>query len=493
VNSFLPPTLPPRQKRFAPKLAERPTIDQYLLLSMLVHVFIIVAFGDTTGGTSKTLGSIGGITVSLRGLAPAPVAPASPGGGLKMDTGRFLPPTDATAASAPAAASKSPAPSGPAAAPPPQSRQPDLAAPEIPQVLAKPVEKPVTDFVVPAPVAGRDSTAPADQGARPIAVVPVKIEPLAPVKPDTGFAAFVDSPRLPEPVQVTPLPAPLAPIFPPKMDAGFAPPVVLTPPTMPTLTKLPAIAAPLPTPELAPYRAPTLSNVPVVTPAPLETLPAPRINQTFAAPTEAKALAEPVAAPAPLAPLPPVQLDREFAAPVEVRRTDIIVAPPSPLTPLPPATVNRELTPYIEQRARELPAAAATPAATAPVTATPSPAASKPASGDTLTNPATAPGISRDAVLPGATQSNPNDSRTTPRINLDSLKDRARAITREGTGPRTVFPSLTAPKPPPKSATQEAFDKALKRPDCKDVYADMGLAAVIPLVRDAVTEKGCKW
>lgn len=490
MNSFLPPTQHPRQKRFAPNRAERATIDQYLLLSMLVHVFIIVSFGDTSGGTAKSTGATGGMTVSLRGPA---TAPATSGGGLRLDAGRFLPPPDArtprpavpNVPRAPTAANEA------TNAAPPQSPQPDAAAAEVPPVLATPVEKPVTDFVVPAPTPGRDTTAPPDPGARPAPFVPARIEPLAPVKPDSGFAAFVDSPRLPEPVQVAPLPAPLAPITPANIDTGFAPPVVLTPPTMPTLTKLPALAAPLPTPELAPYRAPTISNVPVVTPAPLESLPAPRIDQTFAAPAEAKALAEPVTAPAALTPLPPVKLDREFAAPVEVKRTDLIVAPPAPLTPLPPATVNREMTPYLEQRARELPASAGVPAAAVPAAA--APGVSKPAGGDTLTSPATTPGLTRDAALPGPVPTGANDTRTPPRIDLDSLKDRARAITREGTGPRTVFPSLTAPKPPPKSATQEAFDKALKRPDCKDVYADMGLAAVIPLVRDAVTEKGCKW
>ncbi len=486
MNSFLPPIQPPRQKRFAPRQAERATIDQYLLLSMLVHVFIIVSFGDTAGGTSKSTGAAGGMTVSLRGLASAP---AASGGGLKMDAGRFLPPPDAVGQRV--AAPRTPtAASEPVAAAPPQSPQPDAATAEVPPVLATPVEKPVTDFVVPAPAPGRDSTAPPDPGTRAIAVVPAKIEPLAPVKPDSGFAAFVDAPRLPEPVQVAPLPAPLAPITQPKIDSSFAPPVVLAPPTMPTLTKLPAIAAPAPIPELAPYRAPTLSNVPVVTPAPLETLPAPRINQTFAAPSEAKALAEPVAAPAPLAPLPPVQLDRDFAAPVEVRRSDLIVAPPAPLTPLSPANVNREMTPYVEQRARENPSTA--PAAAAPEMKAPTLDAAKPAGSDAPGNPATVPGATRDALVPGPAPGAP-EIRATPRINLDSIKDRAREITREGTGPRTVFPALTAPKPPPKSATQQAFDKALQRPDCKEVYADLGLAAVIPLVRDAITEKGCKW
>jgi hypothetical protein len=77
------------------------------------------------------------------------------------------------------------------------------------------------------------------------------------------------------------------------------------------------------------------------------------------------------------------------------------------------------------------------------------------------------------------------------------VRQRARDIGanegREGTGPRTLFKFPTAPPPVAKRREQEIFDKALKRPDCKDAYADMGLAAVVPLVRDALTEKGCKW
>ena len=40
---------------------------------------------------------------------------------------------------------------------------------------------------------------------------------------------------------------------------------------------------------------------------------------------------------------------------------------------------------------------------------------------------------------------------------------------------------------------EKIFDKALKRPDCNEAYSDLGLAAVIPLVRDAVKDGGCKW
>ncbi len=476
-------------------------MDQYLLLSMLVHVFIIVAFGDTTGGLSRTLGSVGGMTVSLRGFAPSASVPAASPGGLKMDAGRFLPPPEPATQNTVAPVAQAAAPATVAdqsPAPAPQSPVPEAIA-ETPPVLARPVEKPVSDFVVPLPAPGREAIAPPEPGPRPALVVPPKIEPLAPAKPDAGFAAFVDAPRIPDPVRPAPLPAPLAPINPASIDSTFAPPVVLTPPTMPTLSTLPALAAPAPAPTLTPYRAPTLSNVPVQTPPPLETLPAPRINQTFSAPVEARPMAESITTPPPLTPMAPVRMDREFAVPVEVKRADITVAPPAPLAPLPPASATNELTPYVEQRARQLPANSPAPtpaAASGNVTPAVDAArlASEPSPGTTSGQSAPATGDrGREALLPGPSRTATPEGTPTPRINLDSIRDRAREIAREGTGPRTVFPSLTAPKPPAKSTTQDIFDKALKRPDCKEVYAEMGLAAVIPLVRDAVTEKGCKW
>jgi Meckel syndrome type 1 protein len=493
VNALRAPTQRPSKPRFARRPADRATIDQYLLLSMLVHVFVIVSFGDTSGGMSRTFGRVGGMTVALRGTssaAPAEVA----AGGLKMDGGRFLPAPGAAAPPTPTPASRTAA-DRPAPTPVPTATSPpaDAVSQEAPPVLARPVEKPVTDFVVPTPTPAREAVTPADQGVHPVLVVPPKIDLLAPMKPDGGFAAFVEAPRVPDPVQPAPLPAPLAPITPASIDSRFAPPVVLAPPTLPTLSKLPSITAPAPATELTPYRAPTLSNLPVVTPAPLDALTAPRINQSFSSAPEAKSMVEPVVTPAPLAPLPPVRLDSEFASPVEVKRADIIVAPPAPLTPLPPASVGRELTPYIEQRARELPGTVSD--AVSPAAESAKPGVADPLGNPAAAAPATGPaGGGRDAILPGPDRANTNapEGRTPPRINLDSIKDRAREIAREGTGPRTLFPSLTAPKPP-KNSTQEAFDKALKRPDCKDVYAEMGLAAVIPLVRDAVTEKGCKW
>jgi hypothetical protein len=51
-------------------------------------------------------------------------------------------------------------------------------------------------------------------------------------------------------------------------------------------------------------------------------------------------------------------------------------------------------------------------------------------------------------------------------------------------------------KAPPDDADKSKLAKDLEkagRADCKEAYQGNGLLAVVPLARDAVTGKGCKW
>lgn len=101
------------------------------------------------------------------------------------------------------------------------------------------------------------------------------------------------------------------------------------------------------------------------------------------------------------------------------------------------------------------------------------------------------PGMVADSVKPrGATP--PPEGGARPRIDLDSIRGRAREIASEGSGARRLLPFPMPPQPEYKSKEARAIEKALK-PDCRTAYADMGLAAVAPLVWSAVTENGCKW
>ena len=55
-----------------------------------------------------------------------------------------------------------------------------------------------------------------------------------------------------------------------------------------------------------------------------------------------------------------------------------------------------------------------------------------------------------------------------------------------------LVPMLPAPAEKQKTQLETDLEKA-NRAKCSDAYAGAGLLAVIPLAKDAVTGKGCKW
>jgi hypothetical protein len=79
-----------------------------------------------------------------------------------------------------------------------------------------------------------------------------------------------------------------------------------------------------------------------------------------------------------------------------------------------------------------------------------------------------------------------------PRIDLEAARRRAREIASEGSGPRRLLPFPMPPKEERKSKEAIAIEKALK-PDCRTAYAELGLAAIVPLLGSAIGEGGCKW
>ena len=79
-----------------------------------------------------------------------------------------------------------------------------------------------------------------------------------------------------------------------------------------------------------------------------------------------------------------------------------------------------------------------------------------------------------------------------PRLNLELVRPRGGELSRSpATGALRVLPRPPEP-PQPKSKLAEGLEKAQKA-DCRQAYSPMGLAAVAPLVRDAVTGEGCRW
>ncbi len=444
--------------RFSGFTFERPSLDQFVVLSLMLHVLLIVLFGDTSGGGARRGEKLwGALTVTVQGFLP------DSGIGLKLDRGATLLKTPVS--------EPRPAPVSPGAV----SRNRDVAAPapveksvpveeaappaqaptfEMPPVISKDVEKAVTEFVIPKPSVDRAY------------VPPVTMQPSEPAPREAAITA----PPVMIPVVVPPAPATVAP---PIVERALVVPVpIVTSPEPKPREEPVTVPAPAPKPEPTPPKIGPEVVKPVVSapePKPLPREITPPVMQT------------PAPAPVPLKP----ESVQPVATPVEAKPREVPVAPPvttpAPSEPLPRAEALKP--PKVE---REV-------AAPAP------PAASVAAPATRATTPPGNPGTDRDAstLLPRNVPIVPSaDGLATDKgkgIDLDAVRRRAREISSGGTGPRTVFPFPVAPQPKTKSKEQQAFDKALKKNDCRDAYADMGLAAVVPLVLDAVREGGCKW
>jgi hypothetical protein len=134
------------------------------------------------------------------------------------------------------------------------------------------------------------------------------------------------------------------------------------------------------------------------------------------------------------------------------------------------------------------------PAAHGPAAAAPRAATGLPQPGGTAGNAANAGSPGGKVNLDGSSSggggpAEPAPGASAPALNLD--------LHGAGVGPSTnrsrsgLFPVLPSPPEQPSKLSKD-IEKAA-RPECKDAYASSGLLAVIPLAKDAVTGKGCKW
>ena len=76
-----------------------------------------------------------------------------------------------------------------------------------------------------------------------------------------------------------------------------------------------------------------------------------------------------------------------------------------------------------------------------------------------------------------------------PRLNLDLVRPRGGLVSPMGA--RGLLPVLPHPPEQPSKLARDIGKAAL--PDCRKAYGEMGLLAVVPLVADAVRDKGCRW
>ena len=438
--------------RFSLATDGRPSLDQFVLLSAMLHVLVVILFGDTTGGDVRRGEKLwGAFTVTVQGLMTDSAV------GLKLDRSTTLMQSRREMQPVPASpgipsTNREARVSTPAENPQPaEDVAPSAPTPafEMPPVISTDVEKAVTEFVVPKPSADR-----------------VYAQPTPPAKEAPGAALVVPPPPTPPPV-VAPAPLPVAP---PPVEGTIVPPVPVVVPVE-SRSRVEAIATPIPAPlpeagmpvVAAPDPKPREVVTPIVQPvqpaAPAPAIPAREIVPPIVSPAEPK--------------------PREIPAPAPV-------APPALSEP--PARAEAPAAPKIE---REVVKAAAPPAASvaAPAAPTTTP----------IGTPVGKAAADRDLLKPGIDATRPSTDALAPALgkapglDLDAVRRRAREISSGGTGPRTVFPFPGTPPQKPKSKEQQAFDKALMKNDCRDAYADMGLAAVVPLVLSAVREDGCKW
>lgn len=79
-----------------------------------------------------------------------------------------------------------------------------------------------------------------------------------------------------------------------------------------------------------------------------------------------------------------------------------------------------------------------------------------------------------------------------PVFDVDAARATARSVAREGRAGTVLGGQATPLRETREEKLQRAYEQA-RRHDCKTAYAGMQLLAILPLIRDTVTDSGCKW
>ena len=271
-------------------------------------------------------------------------------------------------------------------------------------------------------------------------------------------------------VVLRPAPTPLPPAEP--MSFPTLPEMKVEPTPLP-----PMLTTPRPAEVKVPPPPPVTVPIPEAVPQLRDAVTLPKVEPmpTIRVPVEAPKMPAPLLQPLPSsierAPLPSV-------APVPEIRAPEPVPLPSQLTQPLPQIQERAALPPVETRAIEPPPA--TPAApvgrpeaerappSAPPSLGPSPETRRPAE----------PAKDYDP--------------TKPALDPDALRRRAGQIAREGPAGRSLLPFPMPVPPKPKTKLEDAIEKA-RKPDCRNAYKDLGLAAVVPLIANEFGEGNCRW
>ncbi|PZP29957.1 MAG: hypothetical protein DI603_16200 [Roseateles depolymerans] len=423
------------------------TLRRSLLLALLLHLWLVLLFGNLSGAAAPGEGVWGRLTVRLSGPPGAP----APGDAVQAAGGDERPSPPATAVAARAAE----AGHAPTAAPQAQGEPEPAAAPQRLPDGFRPVD---AAAALPAPASLRPAPAPtavsglADPTlAAPLPATVQRLEPAAPgaeparLKPAAGLSAPAAEPSLPA-AWGQDLPAPSQRLD--SRDDG--------------LRRLEAPAA---------LRAPS---------GPVAALPDMQLPTSAVQRLDAPAVASP----------PPRAAD--------LRRLSQLPASTVPTPDLPASVRTLETATAGAPAATVAPAVAAeplrlqsaTPAAGAALQdlARPLPAGVESARASPVASGAAAPGrvgLDGMALPPGQAASGPAAQARAP-LNLNLPRGDLSA--RRGPGVLELLP----PPPERKSKLEKELEGATKV-DCRKAYAVNGLLAAVPLAVDAARGKGCQW
>jgi len=466
---------------------DRRTLFQCVVLSMLLHLWIVLLFGTTTYNGARGDRGFGDVfDVTLRALTEE----SGPGFRLAPGADTASPGT----ALLPRAGSRATAPKSRDLTRPTEPAAPQPA----PDASARETTSPVTEISPPPANAAPTITPPAVEPLPRLNLDAPEVvdKPYVPATPPPPIEQEVAPPVPVLPRDVVPPPVPIERIAPPLIERE-SPPIPETEPRdtlPPPPVEMKSGVIPTPPPaEVKPRDVPP-------PPAPVETSTPPALERDIVPAPETKSRAAPV--------VPAVPAERAPTPKIEAEPAPPILAPP-PVAGPEPVTRPEASTPTL-QRDVSPPAAPVAPTTAPAPRSSPSETAPRPAEGvapETRSPPRTdgAPAESpprlgfgapepdedmfkprRDVVTP------PIDTGGAPRIDLDEAKKRAAsAVVREGSGSRGLLPVVP---PPPEREAKDArpLEKAVK-PDCRTAYANMGLLAAVPLVASAIGDSGCRW
>ncbi len=469
-------------------MPRKPSLAQFVLLSMALHALAILLFGSPAGGSPEGQAMWGSLDVTIRG-------PLLEGASLPASRESRERPVAPAPRPVPTPAPPPPAPPPPAPPPqvalPPDVPTPALATPQVAPAEADLASVPgLTPIVPPVPVV---SAPPIDWTPQPSATprteamtaVPAIEAPPKPIE-----LPVVSTPLLAPPTESRTTPAlapPVAIVVPPRPVAPVEVPAPLQPRTAP-VPAVPDLVAPV---QVA---APPRRVKPVEVPTPLQprTAPAP-VTPELAAPVEIAAPPPPRELPTIAAPpiagsaTPPSE-----GAPVPALAEPVRIAPPPP-RPLEPLAVPAPLAEPVGT-----PAASPELAPPAPVVAPPAP---KLAPRNELAPGRASPRDDATGIPEGKPDSpifrrNPPPAElprgSGPTIDMDAARARARQMAREGMGNRAILPFPMPPVPRKKSKEEIAIENA-RKPDCREAYKALGLLAVVPLIANEFGEGNCRW